>query len=73
MISFKQDVLLECRRLNLVVLYQHVLSDGFDCVFFASLRKNGQIDSSESSLTQLHLNVKILQIYIRQAGFLTHL
>ena len=63
-VSFKQYVLLERRRLNLVILYQHILSDGFDCVFLACLRENGQIDSSESSLTQLHLNVEILQINI---------
>ena len=64
-IGFEQNVLLERRRLDLIVLYQHVLSDSLDSVFFTCLGKNGQIYSSERSLTKLQLNVKIFEIHIR--------
>ena len=36
-VSFEQDVLFERRRLDLIVLYQHVLSDSLDRVFFTCL------------------------------------
>ena len=64
-VGFEQDVLFKRRRLDLVVLDQHVLSDSLDSVFLACLRKNGQIYSSERSLTQLQLNVKIFKVHIR--------
>lgn len=71
MIGLKQDVLFESRRLDLVVLDEHVLADGLDSVLLPCGRQEGQVHASKCTLTELHLDVEILERYIGSCGALT--
>ena len=72
MVRLKQYVFLQRSRLDLVILNQHVFSDGFNGVFLARGGKRCEVDSAESSLAQLELNVKVDKIYIRQVRLFAH-
>ena len=72
MVRLKKYIFLQRSRLDLVILNQHVFSDGFNGVFLARGGKRRKVDSAESSLAQLKLNVKVDKIYIRQVGFFPH-
>lgn len=67
-ISLKQDIFLQSSRLDLIILDQHVFADSLDCVFLASLRKQGQIDSAKSALAELQLNFEVCKSHIYGCG-----
>ena len=72
MVRLKEYVFLQRSRLDLVILNQHVFSDGFNGVFLASGRKRRKVDSPESALAQLELNVEVDKIYVLQVRLFPH-
>ena len=72
MICFKQNVFLKGRRLDLVVLNEHIFANGLDGVLFACLGKESQVDSPECALAKLQLYIEIFKPNIRCVAFLSN-
>ena len=51
MVSLKENVLLQSSRLNLVVLYQNILTNSLDSILLPSGWQERKVNSAESTLS----------------------
>jgi len=59
MVATEKNVFFKLGILDLVVLYQDVLPDGFDSVCFFKLRKLSEIDFSEGATAKKHCELEV--------------
>lgn len=64
MITRKQDIFLQLGIIDLVILEQHILSDGFNSIENLVLFELGQIDLTKSTSAKYHLQFEIFKLDI---------
>jgi len=58
-VATKKNVFFKLSILDLVVLYQDVLPDGFDSVCFVKLRKLSEVHLAEGAATKQHCELEV--------------